>query len=227
MSATDLLALYDGPRDAPNAVSAVVAAIDDDGVYAILPSFDALQRWGPLAGVPEGAALARGDDCLVVFDEAGDPWYVSPSAGGGGGEPGPMGPEGPQGPPGPQGITGPQGAPGVPGTTGQQGPPGPVGGTVAQGPQGVKGDTGAQGVQGPKGDTGATGATGPAGPSGASTFVAGTGVPTAATGIDGAIYLDVSNGRMYGPKAAGAWPATPLGILVRDATTYDQLSKGQ
>jgi hypothetical protein len=31
---------------------------------------------------------------------------------------------------------------------------------------------------------------------------------------------------MYGPKAAGAWPSAPLGVLVQDATTYDRLSKG-
>jgi hypothetical protein len=110
--------------------------------------------------------------------------------------------------------------------SGEVGPPGPAG------PQGIKGDPGATGPQGPKGDTGASGPQGPqglqgpAGPSGASTFVAGSGVPTAAVGVDGAVYLDVANGRMYGPKAAGAWPGTPLGILVRDATTYDQLAKG-
>jgi hypothetical protein len=186
MSATDLLALFDGPQEAPNAVTGVVADVED-GVYAILPSFDALQRWGPLAGVPEGATLARGDECLVVFDEIGEPWYVSPSAGGGGDPGGPMGPEGPQGPPGPQGITGPQGAPGVPGTTGQQGPPGPTGGTGAQGPQGVKGDTGAQGVQGPKGDTGATGTQGATGPAGATGAQGPQGVKgdTGATGAQG------------------------------------------
>lgn len=72
-------------------------------------------------------------------------------------------------------------------------------------------------IQGPAGATG---------PSGALTFVAGTGAPGAGTGVDGTMYLDLSNGRMYGPKAAGAWPSTPLGVLVRDATTYDQLAKG-
>jgi uncharacterized protein DUF5907/collagen triple helix repeat protein len=57
-------------------------------------------------------------------------------------------------------------------------------------------------------------------------FVAGTGAPAAGTGVNGAIYLDVATGRMYGPKAAGAWPATPIGILMRDATTYAQESAG-
>jgi hypothetical protein len=90
-------------------------------------------------------------------------------------------------------------------TTGTPGPAGPTGPTGPQGPQGVAG---------------------PTGPSGAATFLSGTGAPGAGVGVDGAIYLDVSNGRMYGPKTAGAWSATPIGILVRDATTYDQLAKG-
>lgn len=113
-----------------------------------------------------------------------------------------------------------------PGPAGAQGPAGPQGSVGAQGPtgatgsQGPKGDTGLQGVQGPQGIQG------PQGPSGASTFVSGAGAPTAGVGVDGAIYLDTVNGRMYGPKAAGAWPGLPIGILVRDATTYDQLAKG-
>lgn len=97
--------------------------------------------------------------------------------------------------------------PGVPGT----------GAKGDKGDAGPKGDTGATGPKGDKGDTGT---------SGASTFVTGTGAPTAGTGVDGAVYLDASNGRMYGPKAAGAWPATAIGILVRDATTYGDLSSG-
>lgn len=86
--------------------------------------------------------------------------------------------------------------------------------------------TGTPGPPGPAGPAGPAGPTGPTGPSGASTFVSGTGAPGAGTGVDGAIYLDVANGRMYGPKAAGAWPASPFGILIRDATTYDQLATG-
>jgi hypothetical protein len=88
------------------------------------------------------------------------------------------------------------------------------------------GEPGPPGPQGPAGPQGAEGPQGPQGPSGASTFVSGSGAPTSGVGVDGAIYLDVANGRMYGPKAAGAWPAAPIGILVRDATTYDQLAKG-
>jgi hypothetical protein len=58
------------------------------------------------------------------------------------------------------------------------------------------------------------------------TFATGSGAPTAGVGADGGVYLDYVSGRFYGPKAAGAWPSTPLGVLVQDATTYDRLSKG-
>jgi hypothetical protein len=115
---TDLLATFHDDATAPNAVAGVVAAVDDGDVWAILPSFDALHRWGPLAGVPDGATLVRGDECLVIFDELGAPWYVSPSAGGGdGGTPGPAGPQGPKGDPGPTGPTGPQGPKGDTGSS--------------------------------------------------------------------------------------------------------------
>lgn len=135
-------------------------------------------------------------------------------------------PSGDQGVVGPPGPAGPQGATGVQGAKGDTGTQGPQGST---GPQGAQGDTGAQGpqgVQGVQGPQGPQGNVGPQGPSGASTFMAGTGAPSAAVGVDGAMYLDVSNGRFYGPKAAGAWPPTPIGILMRDATTYDMESKG-
>lgn len=61
---------------------------------------------------------------------------------------------------------------------------------------------------------------------GAGTLITGSGAPTAGVGADGALYLDTVNGGFWGPKAAGVWPVAPIGILVRDATTYDQLSKG-
>ena len=92
--------------------------------------------------------------------------------------------------------------------------------TAAAGPAGPKGDPG------PQGPAGAQGPQGPAGPSGASTFVSGTGAPTAAIGVDGSIYLDTATGRMWGPKAAGAWPAAAFGRLMPLAPTYAQLTNG-
>jgi Collagen triple helix repeat (20 copies) len=161
------------------------------------------------------------------------------------GDPGPTGPAGPSGPTGPKGDTGAQGtagaqgpkgdpgvqgAQGAPGATGSQGPKGDPGATgpagadsTVAGPQGPKGDTGAQGAQGPKGDTGAQG---PAGPSGASTFLSGTGAPTAGIGVDGSVYLDLASGRLWGPKAAGAWPAQPIGRVLPTTPTYAQLTAG-
>lgn len=118
------------------------------------------------------------------------------------------------------------------GTTGPTGPTGPAG---AQGPQGPTGPAGAEGTagatgsQGPKGDTGATGAQGTQGPqgiSGASTFIAAAGAPTAGVGVDGAIYLDATSLRFWGPKAAGAWPAAAFARLVPLNPTYAQLRTG-
>lgn len=57
-------------------------------------------------------------------------------------------------------------------------------------------------------------------------FFAGAGLPSPTIGNNGAMWLDVSTGCFYGPKSAGAWPAVPLGRLVTDAMTYDQLAKG-
>ena len=67
---------------------------------------------------------------------------------------------------------------------------------------------------------------GPQGPSGAGTFVSGTGAPTAGVGVDGAIYLDTASGRMWGPKAAGAWPGAAFARAVPLAPTYAQLKAG-
>src|SRR5262245_50992856 len=75
---------------------------------------------------------------------------------------------------------------------------------------------GAPGPAGPPAPRADRGAAGPAGPAGPVTFLAGSGAPGAGTGVDGAMYLDITNGRFYGPKASGAWPGTPLGILMRD-----------
>lgn len=174
--------------------------------------------WGPVLG---GADNLIGQTVGLIITQRSRPMVAYPSADGGG--TGTVGPPGPAGPPGP---TGPKGDPGVAGT---QGPAG------AQGPKGDKGDTGsagapgATGAQGPKGDTGAQGAQGiqgPTGPSGATTFLPLNHNPAAADGVDGAIALNYTNGLLWGPKAAGAWPATPLGRLVTDSMTYKQESAG-
>jgi hypothetical protein len=58
------------------------------------------------------------------------------------------------------------------------------------------------------------------------TFVSGTGPPTSAVGPDGAVYLDRTSLRFWGPKAAGAWPGSPFGRLLPLAPTYAQLKTG-
>jgi len=70
------------------------------------------------------------------------------------------------------------------------------------------------------------GAQGPQGPPGPATFISGSGAPTAGVGVDGAFYLDTTSSRLWGPKASGAWPGTPLGRLLPLAPTYAQLKTG-
>jgi hypothetical protein len=57
-------------------------------------------------------------------------------------------------------------------------------------------------------------------------FIAKPGPPAAADGADGAVYLDTATLRLWGPKAAGAWPVQPLGRIVPLAPTYAQLTTG-
>lgn len=169
-----------------------------------------------------------GEPCYCL---AGKPAFIALGAvggiAGGQGEQGPPGPQGPAGATGPAGPQGNPGATGPPGATGAQGPKGDTGAqgatgtTGAQGPKGDQGDPGATGAQGPAGTTGAQG---PTGPSGASTFVSGSGAPTAGIGVDGAIYTDTASGKMWGPKAAGAWPAAPFGRLLLPGNTYTDIA---
>lgn len=56
-------------------------------------------------------------------------------------------------------------------------------------------------------------------------FIAKAGAPTAGDGRNGDTYLDTTTLRLYGPKAAGAWPAA-LGRVMPLAPTYDQLKAG-
>ena len=83
----------------------------------------------------------------------------------------------------------------------------------AAGPTGPSGVNGSPGTAGSIGATGPTGAsvTGPSGAAGA-TQLGGNGVPTSGTGKNGDWYVDAASGRYYGPKAAGAWPASGLSL---------------
>lgn len=72
--------------------------------------------------------------------------------------------------------------------------------------QGPKGDQGIQGVPGLDGVNGSNGTDGANGVDG-KTVRYGSGAPTAGLGTDGDFYIDVSANFIYGPKAAGDWPA--------------------
>jgi hypothetical protein len=135
------------------------------------------------------------------------------------GQQGPAGPQGPPGGasavPGPTGETGPQGIPGIGVLYGAADPTAGIGvagdfyintvthfifgpkagawpaGTSLVGPQGIQGIQGIQGVQGVTGFT----------------VLYGAADPAAGTGVDGDSYINTATNFIFGPKAAGAWPA--------------------
>ncbi|MCA1452823.1 hypothetical protein I6F35_06260 [Bradyrhizobium sp. BRP22] len=167
-----------------------------------------------------------------------------------------------QGPPGPPGPAGPQGPKGEIGPAGPQGPTGPSGNTVRYGSidptaaVGVNGDfyinattnfifgpkasgawpagtslvgpQGAQGIQGVQGPQGIQGVPG-------NTVLYGTSDPTAGDGVNGNFYINTTTHFMFGPKAAGAWPAGtsligpqgPQGIQGNIGNTGPQGATGQ
>lgn len=103
-----------------------------------------------------------------------------------------------------------KGAKGDQGDTGLTGNTGATGNSAYQDAvaQGFGGDlpTWLASLKGAKGDTGTTGNTGAAGTNG-NTILKTTGAPAAGTGNDGDIAIDPATQIMYGPKAAGSWPA--------------------
>ena len=139
---------------------------------------------------------------------------------------GPTGPAGSTGPVGATGITGATGTTGATGVTGITGPTGPTGATGptgiagATGPAGATGVTGVTGATGPVGATGSVGATGPAGATGPTGPVGATGatgvqgysvlngtVDPTTGGVNGDFYINTTSNKIFGPKAAGTWPA--------------------
>lgn len=51
----------------------------EDDVYVVIPAIDSTLRHGPVKGWPTRGIPnpAKGDECLIVFDEAGEPWFVA------------------------------------------------------------------------------------------------------------------------------------------------------
>lgn len=93
----------------------------------------------------------------------------------------------------------------------QSGPAGPTGSTgpvsTTPGPTGSTGP--ASTVPGPTGP--ASSVAGPTGPRGAA-ILGGEGPPLASYGLDGDWYIDTTAKLMYGPKAGGAWPGSPMDL---------------
>lgn len=106
-------------------------------------------------------------------------------------------------------IKGSTGATGPAGSNGTNGTNGADGATGATGAKGDKGDTGNTGLTGTTGSTGSTGSNGTNGTNG-NTVLNGSGTPGAGTGQNGDFYIDTTNQLLYGPKAAGAWPGSPV-----------------
>ena len=95
------------------------------------------------------------------------------------------------------GATGAAGATGTNGTNGTNGSTGATGATGTNGATGAVGQTGATGLTGLTGNTGATGLG----------ILTGVTAPTGGTGRDGDFWIDTAQSKLYGPRAAGSWPA--------------------
>ena len=89
---------------------------------------------------------------------------------------------------------------------------GATGATGAQGITGATGTTGLTGLTGNTGSTGLTGASGAAGTNGTNgangtSVLSGTVNPVLGQGNDGDFYINTTSSTLFGPKAAGSWPA--------------------
>ena len=92
------------------------------------------------------------------------------------------------------------------GVAGATGPQGPIGLT---GPAGAVGAAGPQGIQGLVGPAGANGTNGLDG----KTVLNGTTNPVAGIGANGDFYINTTSNTMFGPKVAGAWPASGTSLV--------------
>ena len=79
-------------------------------------------------------------------------------------------------------------------------------GTGPEGKAGAAGTNGTNGKDGAAGTAGTNGTNGKDGTNG-KTVLSGTATPTGAVGTDGDFYIETDVSKLYGPKAAGSWPA--------------------
>lgn len=221
-----------GQEAPPNAVEGRIANTPEDAasdLFVIIPSFAVRELWGPCRFAPKAGQLpVRDDPCLVIFDDAGDPWVAvwwngDPNTGGGGGTEVEEWLSGTGAPASALGNTGDWYLDTATGTvyektaaatwtyrtdlTGPQGPQGVPGSTGAQGPPGPTGATGAQGIQGPTGPAGPTGAPGPP------TLEVWQGINAPAPRGDYTVWIDTDE-----PDPA---PVTPPLVTTLPATPYN------
>ena len=117
----------------------------------------------------------------------------------------------------PTSIVGPQGNAGTAGNTVLNGTGAPAGGTGVNGDYYIRNDTSQ--LYGPKAGGTWPGSpvslVGPQGNAGAAgrTVLNGTAVPGAGVGVDGDFYIKTDTSQLYGPKAAGAWPGSPVSLV--------------
>jgi hypothetical protein len=209
----------------PSSLIYQVVSLVDNGVWSLIDVIYVV-----------GSAALSGN-IVVNFARTGDKGDqgLSGPAGADGqdgadGAQGPTGATGPEGPQGPIGATGPAGSNGTNGTNGADGKT-VLNGTTNPVAQGVDGDfyinTATSTIFGPKtggvwgagtslvGPTGATGSNG-------NTILNGTINPTT-EGVNGDFYLQTATGYIYGPKAAGAWPAG-VPLYLYEYTTHARRS---
>ena len=190
------------------------------GARIAATSRDATSSGGAATGAPSASVGADGD---VYIDTLARMFY-GPKAGGAwpsginlAGSTGPAGPAGPAGTSGGSGATGATGATGAAGNSVLNGSGAPSGGTGSNGDFYI--DTTANRLYGPKAAgawpgsytslVGPTGSTGTAG----NTVLNGSGAPSSGTGSNGDFYIDTTANRLYGPKAAGAWPGSYTSLV--------------
>ena len=76
MGLTDLTPRPPAGQDAGMGIHRAIIALRDAVPYAIIPAFSPTHMFGPVKNATGGA----GDELLVAFDEAGDPWAISQPA---------------------------------------------------------------------------------------------------------------------------------------------------
>lgn len=65
------------PKQPPPMVKGEVDELDGTDLYVVVPEYDPQLRFGPCEWIGP-ASPARGDLCLVLFDDEREPWVIVP-----------------------------------------------------------------------------------------------------------------------------------------------------